>query len=121
MSQSPGSHTPTTRQKTVAFLTKKTRAKLEAADGLNTNIRLKDQAITYLMVKDYLIPGKPANLHILSQSLLQFGINTKLPKPVMDGIRAVAILMADVSIQQLANEVTAMVKTQIQEHMESFN
>jgi len=120
MSQSPGSQVPTTRQKTAASLTRKTRAELEAADGLNTDIRSKNQAIAYLMAKEYLIPGKPADLQILSHVLLQFRINNKLPKPVTDGIRAVAFLMADTSAQQLADEVTTMIKTQIQEQMESF-
>lgn len=70
MFQSPGSQAPTTRQKAVASLTKKSRAKLEAADGLNMDIRSKEQAIMYLTAKEYLIPGKPTDLQILSHVLL---------------------------------------------------
>jgi septal ring factor EnvC (AmiA/AmiB activator) len=44
-----------------------------------------------------------------------------MPKIIMDGIRAVAFLMADVNAQQMVNEVVEMVKIQIQEQMEAFN
>jgi hypothetical protein len=38
----------------------------------------------------------------------------------MDGIRAVAFLLANASAQKIADKVTEMVKNQLQEHIESF-
>ena len=43
-----------------------------------------------------------------------------MPKALTDGIRAVAILMADAAAQHMADEITAVVKTQLQEHLEAF-
>jgi methyl-accepting chemotaxis protein len=70
MSQSPLSTAPTIRQKIVATTMKKTRKELEDADGLNTSIKSKQQAISYLTMGDYITPGKPIDLHILSHVLL---------------------------------------------------
>ena len=62
----------------------------------------------------------PVNLHILAHILLQFGITNKLPKPVTDGIRVVAFLIKDAYGQQTASNITEIIKTQLQEQMETF-
>ena len=120
MSQSPAQTAPNTRQKTATSTTKKTRKELEDADGLNTAVKSKQQALAYLTAGDYIIPDKPVDLHILAHILLQFGITNKLPKPVTDGIRAVAFLIEDAHGQQTATNITEIVKTQLQEQMETF-
>jgi methyl-accepting chemotaxis protein len=117
MLQSPAPTTPNTRQKTTL---KKSRKDLEEADGLNTAICSKEQAIAYLTAGDYITPGKPIDLHILSHILLQFSISNKLPKPVTDGIRAVAFLMEDTHTQQIADSIADAVKVQLSNHIESF-
>ena len=43
-----------------------------------------------------------------------------MPKSLTDSIWAIAILMANVTAQHTANEITLMVKTQLQEHPETF-
>ena len=59
---------------------RKSKKDLETADGLNTDIQLKQQAIAYLTAGDYITLGKQLDLHILSHILLQFGITNKLVK-----------------------------------------
>jgi TolA-binding protein len=44
-----------------------------------------------------------------------------MPKPLTDGIRAVVFLVADATVQHIAEEVTTAVKTHLQEQLESFN
>jgi hypothetical protein len=44
-----------------------------------------------------------------------------MPKVITDGIRAVAFLMTDAGAQQMVSEISEIVKTQIQEQMETFN
>jgi methyl-accepting chemotaxis protein len=104
----------------VATTTKKTRKELEDEDGLNTSIRSKQQAISYLTMGDYITPGKLIDLHILSHILLQFGISNKLLKLVMDGIRMVAFLMEDAYMQQIADSMAEIIKAQLSDHMKTF-
>ena len=52
MSQSPAPIAPQMRQKTAATTAKKTQKDLENANGLNTNIRTKEQAIEFLIAKE---------------------------------------------------------------------
>jgi hypothetical protein len=122
MSQPPTTTPLQTRQKSSAATTKKTQKELENTEGINTNVRNKQQALTFLQKKEYLVPCKPVNLQTLSHILLQFG-NTaiKMPKTLTDGIRAVAILIANAGAQQMAEEITTAVKIQLQEQMETFN
>jgi hypothetical protein len=113
---------PTTRLRSTPTVTKKSTKELENAEGINTDMQTKEQAIIFLQGRDYLVPGKPANLQTLAHVLLQFGnASIKMPKVIMDGIRAVAFLMANTNTQQMANKVAEMVKIQIQEQMEAFN
>ena len=44
-----------------------------------------------------------------------------MPKPLTDGIRAVAYLLAKATVQHIAEEVTTTIKIHLQEQMESFN
>lgn len=122
MSQQPTNTPPHTRQKTNTSTTKKSQKELENAEGSNTDVRTKEQAIIFLTTKEYLTPDKPADLQTLSHVLLQFSSATtaRIPKLVTDGIRAVAFLIADAGAQQMATEITEIVKTQLQEHMETF-
>lgn len=121
MSQSPAPIVPQTRQKTATTTAKKTQKDLENADGLNTNIRTKEQATEFLIAKEYLNPGKPTDLQTLSHILFQLGHPTiRMPKALTDGIRVVAFLLADASAQQMANMITATVKSQLQECMTVF-
>jgi len=120
MSQSPVPTVPNTRQKTTTTTLRKSRKDLEDANSLNTTIRLKQQAITYLTAGDYVTPGKQIDLHILSHILLQFGVTNKLPKPIMDGIRAVAFLMEDTYTQQITDNIAMRVNMQLTNHMETF-
>jgi gas vesicle protein len=90
---------------------------------MNTDVRTKEQAIAFLTAKEYLIPGKPTDLQTLSHVLLQFGhaaAGLRMSKTLTDGIRAVALLLAEAGSQQLATEITATIKNQLQEYMESF-
>ena len=119
MPQSPGATAPTTRQK--ANTTTRTQKELEEAEGQNTDIRSKEQAIDFLTAKQYLIPGNPINLLTLAYALLQIGsATTRGQKQITDGIRAVAFLLANASTQKIADEITEMVKSQIQEHIENL-
>jgi len=45
----------------------------------------------------------------------------KMSKPLMEGIRSVALLIADTAAQNMVNDITIMVKEQLQEHIEDFN
>ena len=52
---------------------KKTQKELENTEGINTDVRSREQAIAFLQAKEYLVPGKSVNLHTLAHVLLQFG------------------------------------------------
>ena len=122
MSQSTAPAIPQTRQKTSAITTKKTQKDTDNSDGLNTDVRTKEQAIAFLTIKEYIVPGKPVDLQTLAHILLQFGHSAaKMSKPLMEGIRSVAFLIADAAAQNMADDITTMVKEQLQEHMETFN
>ena len=104
-----------------AMTVKKTQKDLESADGINTDVRTKEQAVEFFIAKEYLTPGKPTDLQTLSHILFQFGQPAiRMPKALTDGIRAVAFLLADASAQQMADMITATVKSQLQECMASF-
>jgi methyl-accepting chemotaxis protein len=119
MSQSPGTSAPMTRQKTST--TAKTQKELEDAEGQNTDVRSKEQAINFLTAKQYLIPSKPIDLQTLAYMLLQIGsAPSRGQKQLTDGIRAVAFLLANANTQRIANKIAEMVKNQLQEHMENF-
>ena len=120
-SQSPAPSAPNTRQKTAITNTKKTRKELEDAEGLNTAVRSKHQAIAYLAAGDYIVPDKPTDLHILAHVLLQLGATNKSPKPITDGIRAVAFLIEDTHNQLTADRIAEAIKSQLGEQMEGFN
>ena len=121
MSPSPEAVAPITRQKANTTTAKKTQKELEDAEGQNTDVRSKQQAVDFLTAKQYLIPGNSIDLQALAYILLQLGCaTTRVPKQVADGIRAVAFLLANASAQQIADEITSMVKNQLQEHIEEF-
>ena len=103
MSQTPSSSPPvTTKQRGTSSTTKKTQKELENADSIDTDVRSRKQAIVFLQAKEYLVPGKLVNLQTLAHILLQFGNAVVwVPKVVMDGIRAVTFLIADVGAQQM--------------------
>jgi len=102
-------------------MAKKSMKELESAKGINTDVCSKELAITFLQGNDYLVPGKPIDLHTLAHILLQFrNVAIKVPKIITDGIRAVAFLMVNASMQQMASEIVVMVKQQLQEQMETF-
>ena len=123
MTQSPVPTPPQTRQKSATTApAKKTRKELEDAEGTLTDVRNKEQALTFLQAKEYLVPGEPTNLLNLSHVLLQFAhAAAKMPKTLTDGLRAVAFLMADTGIQQIADEITSAVKEQLTEQIEQYN
>jgi len=119
MPQSPGITALTTRQKT--NMTTSSQKELEEAEGQNMDVQLKKQAINFLTAKQYLIPGNPIDLQTLAYILLQIGsVATRGQKQLADGIRAVTFLLANASAQKIADEVSEMVKNQIQEHIENF-
>ena len=119
MPQSPGITAPTTRQKTNT--TTRSQKELEEAEGQNTGVQSKEQAIDFLTAKQYLIPSNPVDLQTLAYILLQIGsATTRGQKQLTDGIRAVTFLLTNASAQKIADEVTKMVKNQIQEHIENF-
>ena len=117
MLQPTASTTPQTRQKTATM----TARKPDNTDGINTDMHTKEEAIGFLTTKEYLLQGKPADLLTLLHILLQLGTTAiKMPKVLTDGIRVITSLMADAAVQHMANEITAMVKDQLQEHLETF-
>ena len=112
---------PQTRQKIAATAPRRLQKEAENNDTTNAEIQTKEQAIHFLTTKEYLLPGKHADLQTLSHILLQFGNTaTRMPKALSDGIKAIAVLMADAAAQHMADEITMMIKTQLSEHMETF-
>jgi len=121
MSPSPEAVALITRQKANTTTAKKMQKELEDAEGQNTDMQSKQQAIDFLTAKQYLIPGNPIDLQALAYVLLQLGCATnRILKQVVDRIRAVAFLLANASAQQIADEIMHMVKNQLQEHIEVF-
>ena len=86
-----------------------------------TDVRTREQAVNFLTSKEYLIHGNPVDLPTLSYLLLQLvSMASRGPKALTDGIRAVALLLTDVNRQQMADMITASVKTQLNKYMEAF-
>lgn len=86
-----------------------------------TDVRTREQAVNFLTSKEYLIHGNPVDLPTLSYVLLQLAsAASRGPKALTDGIRAVALLLTDANRQQTADAITASVKTQLNEYMETF-
>jgi hypothetical protein len=114
---------PQTRYKTsVAAISKKPQKDPPSADTSSSDIRTKEQAVTFLTSKDYLTPGNPINLQVLAHALSQLGsAANKMPKALTDGISSIVVLINDYAAQQLANEIVATVKAQLQEHIDSFS
>ena len=112
---------PQTWLKMVASAPKKPLKDLTNAEVANSDIRTKEQAMDFLISKDYVDPGNSINLQILAHVLSQL-VSTafKMPKALTDGIAAIAILIDDLVTQQLINDVVTAVKTQLQEHLDSF-
>ena len=121
MLQPPAPSPPQTRQKATTSTTKRPQKATESMEGINTDVQTKEEAIGFLTTREYLLPGKPADLLTLSHILLQLGTTTvRMPKVLTDGIRAIAILMANAAAQHMADEITKIVKAQLQEHLEDF-
>ena len=93
MSQTPVPPPPQTQQKTSTTTAKKSQKELKNADGVNTDMRTKEQTIAFLTGKEYLNPSKTIDMQTLAHILLQLR-NTapRVPKPITDGIRAVALM-----------------------------
>jgi hypothetical protein len=121
MSQTATPIIPQIRQKTAVTSTKKMQKDSDNADGLNTDVGMKEQAMEFLIAKEYMVHGKLFDLQTLSHILFQFG-NTaiRLLKALMDGIRAVAFLLEDASAQYMADMITATIKSQLKECIEAF-
>jgi hypothetical protein len=87
MSQHSTHMPPQTRQKTRTTMMKKSQKELESADGINTNVQMKEQASMFLTMKEYPTLGRPVDLQTLSHILLQFrNATTKMLKILTDGI-----------------------------------
>ena len=85
------------------------------------DVRSKEQAVAFLQAREYLVPGKSADLQTLAHILLQFGnMVIWAPKVVVDGIRAVVFLIVDAGAQHMVGEITDMVKVLLQEHIENL-
>jgi methyl-accepting chemotaxis protein len=128
MTQPPILTQPQTRQKSNAAIASRTQKDPKdpkdsrETEDINMDVHSKEQVLAFLHARDYLIPGKPVDLLTLSNILLQFSCTaTKMPKPLTDGIRAVAYLLANATVQHIAEEVMTTIKTHLQEQMESFN
>ena len=121
MSQTATPITPQTRQKTATTATKKTQKDSDNTDSLNMDVRSKEQAMEFLIAKEYIVHGKPVDLQTLSHISFQFGNTaTRSPKALTDGIRVVVFLLEDASTQHIADTITATVKSQLQECIEAF-
>jgi hypothetical protein len=121
MTQPPTLSQPQTRQKSNAATASRTQRDPEdpkdprETEDINTDVRSKEQVLAFLHARDYLIPGKPVDFLTLSNILLQFSCTaTKMPKPLTDGIRAIAYLLADATVQHIAEEVMTAVRTHLQ-------
>jgi len=122
MTQPPTSTQSQTRQKSTAAPAGKTQKNPKEPECINTDVRTKEQALAFLHARDYLVPGKLVDLLTLSNILFQFSYAaTKMPKPLTNGIQAIAFLLVDATAQHIVEEVTTAVKAHLQEQLESFN
>ena len=118
----PVASPPTTRLRSTPVTSKRGTRELANAEGTNTDIRTKEEATIFLQSREYLVPDTQADLLTLAHVLFQLGVpTTRTPKIVTDGIRAVAFLIADAAAQQMAGEITTLVKSQLQDHLGEFN
>jgi hypothetical protein len=122
MSHPPAPPPPTTRQRSIPLTNKNSTKELANAEGINTDVWSKEQAVAFLQAKEYLVPGKQTDLLTLAHILFQFRTTTgRAPRVMTDGIRAVAFLIADAAAQQMAEEITVLVKAQLQDQLGDFN
>lgn len=109
-----------TRQKTGAATTKKPQ-KDPTEEETPNSIRTRDHAVKFLTDKDYLTPGTPIDLQALAHALSQIGLAAnKMPKALTDSISAIAVLINDYATQCMVSDIVTAVKTQLQEHLDTF-
>ncbi|KAF8230264.1 hypothetical protein L208DRAFT_1282988 [Tricholoma matsutake] len=76
--------------------------------------------MAYLVTSDYIPQGASVNPHTLAHVLLQLSISNKIPKTMMDIIRAVAFLMEEAYEQQIVKGIVNIVKKKLEEQLESY-
>ena len=104
-----------------AATAKKPQKDLTDPEETDNSIHTRDQAVKFLTDKDYLNPGKPIELQALAHALSQIGLAAnKIAKALTDSITAIAVLINDYATQQMVSNIVAAVKTQLQEHLDTF-
>ena len=116
----PAPTPPQTRLKASAATMRKTQKELENVEGMTADMRMGEQAVSFLTSKEYLIHGNPVDLPMLSYVLPQLvsmvsrGLNA-----LTDKIRVVIFLLTNMNRQQMADVIMVSVKTQLDRHMET--
>ena len=84
---------PQTWLKTAVTALKKTQKDPTYTEN---EIQTKEQAISFLLDKNYILPGNHVNLQTLAHVLSQLGAAArKMLKTLTDGISAIVVLMND--------------------------
>lgn len=110
-----------TRQKVGAATAKKPQKDPTDPEETANSIHTRDQAVKFLTDKDYLNPGNPVDLQTLAHALSQIGLAAnKMPKALTDSITAIVVLINDYATQQTVSDIVTAVKTQLQEHLDTF-
>ena len=91
----------------------------ELIDEEGTNIRTKAQAIEFLTKFQYLAPGETPKLPVLAHILLQMTHSAgRLLRQIVDGMRAVVIVMEDIGIDQAAEEIAKWAQDRVEEYIQ---
>ena len=107
------------RETSSSSTTQKTREELVKASGIPTDIYDGEVGQQHLEKSGYLAAGAPITMSALSMAALRLSQCTaKIPKPIMEGIRALAFVMEKMATDQMVEVVALAVVEKLTPHLE---
>jgi hypothetical protein len=97
--------TPRTRSSAGASRPNKTREELVRISNLDTNIFNAALGLTHLESAGYATRGEPVTHSSLMMALLLISQSTRLPRPVTEGMRAIALLIENLEESRTAETI----------------
>lgn len=102
-------------------ITKKTKEELIKVSSIESEIFEAEEGQTFLEKGGFMVRGAKLTTTSLMVALLQLSVAAKIPRPITEGMRAVALLMDKLSQDQSANDITEAVIEKLNKHLENLD
>lgn len=102
-------------------VTKKTKEELIKVSSIESEVFDAEDGQKLLENGSYLVRGTKLTTASLAMVLLQLSVAVKLPRPVTEGMRAVAFLMEQLSRDQSVDDIASVVIEKLNKHMENLD